>query len=37
MCQVSGVKWKEVDDPNSETAVVVGKVNACVTKPTSEA
>ena len=36
MCQVSGVKWKELDDPNSETAAVVGKVNARATKPIFE-
>ena len=42
MCQVSGVKWKELDDPNSETAAVVGKLHVSppsppVTQPTSEA
>ena len=42
MCQVSGVKWKELDDPNSETAAVVGKIHVSppsppVTQPTSEA
>ena len=36
MCQVSGAKWRELDDLNSETVAVVGKVNPGVTKPTSK-